>query len=234
MIVKISKPRKAEIYISTGRHSAAQVRKIIGADVVINGGLYDMKTLVPNCHLRVNGMDYATDPYNYVYGYGWTTGKADLRPIESKNKVIVDNYICDSWMVTGGKVVDMIYAAAQGGSRGNTAIGVCADGSIVVNVHQDIAAERCTPEELQQEMIDNGCVGVFLLFCRSGILRATRIVSQEPYHDRGYENDTTHLLQIFVPLIPGMLKDNPPRRTTVRSEFHNIRSFITTHHCTAK
>lgn len=158
MIVKIQRPRKAEIYISTGRHTAAQVRKLTGADVVINGGLYNMSTMAPNCHLRVNGMDYAKDPFNYVYGYGWTNGKADLRPIESKNKVIADNYICDSWMVTNGMAVNMIYSPAQSGKRGNTAIGVCADGSIVVNVHQDIASQQCTPDTIQQEMIDSGCI----------------------------------------------------------------------------
>lgn len=158
MIVKIQRPRKAEIYISAGRHTAAQVRKLTGADVVINGGLYNMSTMAPNCHLRVNGMDYAKDPFNYVYGYGWTNGKADLRPIESKNKVIADNYICDSWMVSNGMAVNMIYSPAQSGKRGNTAIGVCADGSIVVNVHQDIASQQCTPDTIQQEMIDSGCV----------------------------------------------------------------------------
>ncbi|MGI6029113.1 MAG: N-acetylmuramoyl-L-alanine amidase [Candidatus Heteroscillospira sp.] len=161
MILTIKNPRRAELYISAGRHTAAQVRKLTGADVVINGGLYDMGTMAPNCHLRVKNVDYASDPYNYIYGYGWHNGKADLRPVESRNKVTMDNYICCSWMVTEGKAADMVYAPATGGSWGNTAIGRLADGSIVVNVHGE--SDPRTPEQLQGEMIQAGCVDALRL-----------------------------------------------------------------------
>lgn len=158
MIIRVKNPRRAEIFISSGRHTAKEVRALTGADVVVNGGLYDMKTMVPNCHLRVKGIDYARDPYNYIYGYGWSSGTARLQPVESRNKATMDYYVCCSWMVTGGKAIDMVYNEAQGGKRGNTAIGVAADGSIILNVHQDITGQKITPEEMQQEMIDAGCV----------------------------------------------------------------------------
>lgn len=154
MIVRIRNPQRVEIYISAGRHTAAQVRTMTGADVVINGGLYDMGTMRPNCHLRVKGVDYASDPYNYIYGYGWPQGSADLKPVESRNKATVDNYICCSWMVTGGKAVKMVYAQTTGGRRGNTGLGVMPDGSIVADVHAE--ADPVTPEELQEEMVALG------------------------------------------------------------------------------
>lgn len=150
MIVRVRNPQRVEIYISAGRHTAAQVRAVTGADVVINGGLYDMGTMRPNCHLRVKGVDYASDPYNYIYGYGWPQGSAALKPVESRNKATVDNYICCSWMVTGGKAVKMVYAPDTGGRRGNTGLGVMPDGSIVADVHTE--ADPVTPEELQAEM----------------------------------------------------------------------------------
>ena len=150
MIVRITNPQRVEICISAGRHTAAQVRTMTGADVVINGGLYDMGTMRPNCHLRVKGVDYASDPYNYIYGYGWPQGSAALKPVESRNKATVDNYICCSWMVTGGKTVKMVYAPATGGRRGNTGLGVMPDGSIVADVHTE--ESPVTPEELQAEM----------------------------------------------------------------------------------
>lgn len=150
MIVRIRNPQRVEIYISAGRHTAAQVRTITGADVAINGGLYDMGTMRPNCHLRVKGVDYASDPYNYIYGYGWPQGSGALKPVESRNKATVDNYICCSWMVTGGKAVKMVYAPDTGGRRGNTGLGVMPDGSIVADVHTE--ADPVTPEELQAEM----------------------------------------------------------------------------------
>ena len=164
MIVTIKNPRRVDIFIDSGRHTAKEVRALTGADAVINGGLYNMGNMSPNCHLRVKGVDYASDPYNYVYGYGWPFGSAKLKPVESRNKSTVDNYICDSWMVTDGKpVAKMIYDSAQGGKRGNTAIGVKADGSIVLNVHRDVSAERITPEEMQQEMLDVGCMSAMRL-----------------------------------------------------------------------
>lgn len=150
MIIRVRNPRRVEIYISAGRHTAAQVRTMTGADLVINGGLYDMGTMRPNCHLRVKGVDYASDPYNYIYGYGWPQGSGALKPVESRNKATVDNYICCSWMVTGGKAVKMVYAPATGGRRGNTGLGVMPDGSIVADVHPE--ADPVTPEELQAEM----------------------------------------------------------------------------------
>lgn len=150
MIVRVRNPQRVEIMISAGRHTASQVRTMTGADVVINGGLYDMGTMRPNCHLRVKGVDYASDPYNYIYGYGWPQGSPALKPVESRNKATVDNYICCSWMVTGGKAVKMVYAQATGGRRGNTGLGVMPDGSIVADVHTE--ADPVTPEELQAEM----------------------------------------------------------------------------------
>ena len=150
MIVRIRNPQRVEIYISAGRHTAAQVRTMTGADVVINGGLYDMGTMRPNCHLRVKGVDYASDPYNYIYGYGWPQGSAAMKPVESRNKATVDNYICCNWMVTGGKPTKMVYAPDTGGRRGNTGLGVMPDGSIVADVHTE--ADPVTPEELQVEM----------------------------------------------------------------------------------
>lgn len=157
MIAHIKNPRRAEIYISGGRHTAEQVRKLTGADLVINGGLFDLRTLQPCCHLRAKGIDYASDQWEYIYGYGWNSGNARLQPVNSKNKVTVDNYICDSWMITEGRAVDMIYDSAQGGKRGNTAIGRLFDGTIVVDVHTDHSTERISPEGIQAEMLAAGC-----------------------------------------------------------------------------
>ena len=163
MLIKIKAPRRVELYIAAGRYTAQQVRALTGADVVINGGLYDMGAMRPNCHLRVKGVDYASDPYNYVYGYGWPNGSAALKPVESRNKATVDNYLCCSWMISGGKAVDMVYAPETGGSRGNTAIGRTPDGGIVVLVYPDKAGQRRTPEQMQDEMLAAGCVDAMRL-----------------------------------------------------------------------
>lgn len=150
MILRINNPRRAEIFISGGRHTAEQVRALTGATVVISGGVFNMATMVPCCHLRVRGVDYATDGWKYT-GYGWSNDKADLKPVCSKNKVTVDNYICDSWMITEGKPEDMIYDPAQGGKRGNMAIGRMRDGSIIIDAHDD-ETDRITPEDMQAEL----------------------------------------------------------------------------------
>lgn len=162
MILTIRHPRKISVFIAQGAYSAEQVRARTGADVVINGGLYDMKTMKPVCHLRVDGTTYAADSYHYN-GYGWKTGTADLKLMDSFLKNSVDNYFCCSMMIEGGYPVKMVYDAATGGSRGNTAIGRLPDGSVVVDVHADTKADKITPEALQKEMLDAGCVDAMRL-----------------------------------------------------------------------
>lgn len=161
MLFKISNPRRAEIVIASGMYSADEVRTITGADAVIPGGLYDMKSMLPCCHLRVKGIDYASDQYEYI-GYGWNSGNARIKPLSSKNKVTVDNFICCSMMINGGKALDMIYNPDQGGKRGNTAFGLLADGSIILDVRSD-ENERITPENMQAEMLSLGCVSALRL-----------------------------------------------------------------------
>lgn len=61
---------KIQIYQANGKYTAAQLRSRIGCDYIINGGLYTMATMKPNCKLKVDGKQVVSDPYGYV-GPAW-------------------------------------------------------------------------------------------------------------------------------------------------------------------
>ena len=64
-MIYICKPKKVSIYINTARKSTAQVKAETGCTALINGGLFDMGTFKPVCHLKVDGKVLAKDQYKY-------------------------------------------------------------------------------------------------------------------------------------------------------------------------
>ena len=47
--------KKIELYINTKKKTAAQIKSETGCDVLINAGLYDMKTFKPVLYLKKDG-----------------------------------------------------------------------------------------------------------------------------------------------------------------------------------
>ena len=151
---------RAEIYINTSRKTLAQIQAETGADVLINGGLYDMARFIPYCHLKANGYVYAEDKYSY-FGFGWN--RADKKFTMTSEYKALDNYICCVALLKGGKAQKLIYGASLGGKRGRTAIGTLADGRTAIYCSKDGAAEDMTPEELQKYLLGQGWVDALML-----------------------------------------------------------------------
>ena len=63
--VPLQQIRRLQLYVNTGRKSVSAIRAETGAAYVLNGGLYNMSTFQPLCHLRADGVTYAKDPYTY-------------------------------------------------------------------------------------------------------------------------------------------------------------------------
>lgn len=61
---------KIQIYQAKGKYTAASLRNLLGCDYIINGGLYTMATMKPNCKLKVDGTVVVSDQWNYV-GPAW-------------------------------------------------------------------------------------------------------------------------------------------------------------------
>lgn len=171
------KPTKVSVYINSGRKTAAQIKKETGCTALINGGLFNMSTYKPVCHLKVDGQVLASDQYKY-WGLGWNSGSTELQMVTDYNHL--DNYICCVSMVRDGKADAMYYDSALGGARQRTAFGVFADGRVWM--YADTAAK--TPEQLQKIALDAGVQHAIMLdgggstqgISPAGTVSATRIV----------------------------------------------------------
>ena len=135
------KPKKIALYINTGRKTTAQIKAETGCTALINGGLFDMSTFKPVCHLKADGQVLAKDKYTY-WGFGWNTNDITL----TQDYTGFSNYICCVCMVKDGQAQPMYYDSAIGGYRPRTALGVFPDGRIWL--YADTSTTR-TPGSLQ-------------------------------------------------------------------------------------
>lgn len=152
--------RKASIYVNTDRKTLSAIKEETGCDVVINGGLYNMATFKPLCHLKVDGVTLVKDQYKY-WGFGWDNTDTQLQMVNSYDDL--DNYICCTAMVKDGKPTSIYYSAAQGGVRGRSAIGTLANGKVVVYCSEDGSPDAMTPKELQEYCLKHGWQNAIML-----------------------------------------------------------------------
>lgn len=140
-------PEKVSIYVNTNNKTIKQIQQETGCTAIINGGLFNMSDYTPNCHLKVDGKVYATDPYKY-WGFAWNTNKLAMVQSYSSYK----NYICCVCLVRNHKAETLIYDPGVSGSRPRTAIGVFEDGRIWLLADKT----NRTPEALQRLCLEQG------------------------------------------------------------------------------
>ena len=149
------KPARVGIYINGKRRTPAQIKKETGCDALVNGGLYDMATFKPVCHLKSDGVVQATAPWS-DYGLCWEVFDVRLAVVPCDAK----NYISCVCMVRGGKTVDVSgIDAALKGSRPRTGFGVLPDGRVWL--YADKSGK--TPEQLAETALASGCTDALML-----------------------------------------------------------------------
>lgn len=155
--IRVRNPKKLAIYDCPRRnYSAGQVRALTGCDLVINGGLYDLASGKPNCHLRIDGDTLSTEDWSRP-GFGWASGTAALSLAEAREMEGYDNFIDCVELVRGGAACALQYPDALGGVRGRTAWGALPDGSLFAAAIPDNDREgRCTVEQLQARVCELG------------------------------------------------------------------------------
>ena len=156
----ICAPSKIQIYVNSARKTTLQIKKETGCDTIINGGIYDMRKFIPYCWLKVNGQLLAHDQYGY-FGYGWND--KTLVMDTTANIARYSNFMACVALLKDNQKLDLIYPADMGGRRGRSAIGVRSDGQVVVYCTKDGSAYSYTPEQLQTEMQNLGCVSALML-----------------------------------------------------------------------
>lgn len=152
---------KARIYVNKCAKTLAAIQKETGADVLINGGLYDMNYKDrPNLWLRVDGKTLSTDDDGF-WCYGWDV--SDFRMIHSKDIATVQNAICCTSLVKDSKKTILLYDEGQGGIRGRSAIGTLPDGRIIIFCSKDGTSLAMEPEDMQQYCLDHGWKDAIML-----------------------------------------------------------------------
>jgi hypothetical protein len=155
-MIYTGKIKKAEIFINAGYLKLADIKAKTGCDIVFNGGLFDMSTFKPCCHLKADGKVYVADQYAY-WGYGWNDKDVSLISDYSG----VQNYVACVCLVKDGKPEPLIVGAGLTGSRERTAWGVKKDGTHVFFVSERTVTY--TPEALQAFMMAQGCDSALML-----------------------------------------------------------------------
>jgi hypothetical protein len=151
--------QRVRIYINSPRKTVAQIKEATGADYILNGTLYNLKTGAVNCHLKVDGK-VITEPDYTVEGYGWNEGPdISMLPLPCPT----ENYIaCTPLIVNGKKEEPLTYDAGQGGSRGRSALGM-KSGRLALYCTKDGSSAARTPEELRDDLFAAGWDSAIML-----------------------------------------------------------------------
>lgn len=125
---------------------------------LINGGMWNPDGS-PCVGLKVDGKLLSKTPWGNVPGYGWDDASNFCMTLDWKN---YKNYIACSHLIQKGQCVEIPYDAAQGGTRGRTAIGI-KDNNLILYCSQDGTKDAKTPEKLQQFLASKGLSSAIML-----------------------------------------------------------------------
>lgn len=177
IFVKIpySKIRNIEIYrnpmIDGTRKSAAKIKEETGADYIINGTLYEMRTGKAVCPLKAKGVVDCETLEKY-WGYAWNTGDMASFSEEVVPSKWYENYIACVELINKqtGPVEKPIFPPDMGGKRGRTALGTykgtgdqCGGIVLYVASDKDGASEKKTPYQLRDYLHSKGCDSAIML-----------------------------------------------------------------------
>ena len=179
--IPLSNIQRIQIYVNTAKRSLSAIQAETGADYIINGTLYNMKTFEPNCHLKVDGKVLRKPNYS-VAGYAWNDGpdiSMDTLPDPSQR-----NYIaCTPLVVARRALPELTYDSGQGGKRGRTAMGIKGDRLALYCTRDGGTMER-TPETLRDDLAAAGWESAVMLdgggssqcYFKGDTIKATRVV----------------------------------------------------------
>ena len=136
--------------------SITSVHARTGADIIINAPIYEFKSGEIKSYFICNGVEYCPEA-KQTFGIAFEP-KPAWRHGNSKN---APNYVgAFTHSVLGGTVADGLRDEKR---RGRTALGMKADGSLVIYVATDESAEACTTQAMCAQLIALGCVNAINL-----------------------------------------------------------------------
>lgn len=156
MVYTIKKENIEKIMIfdnSKLKYSLNKIQEKTGCTTIINGGFFNMSTMKPVTHLKVDGVVKAKDEYKY-WGYAFNTNSKKFDMVNEYS--LYDNYFCGVAMVKDKVATGMYYNADVEGKRARTAIGQMPNGDIVIYCGKEGTSEAIAPKKLQEYFINLG------------------------------------------------------------------------------
>lgn len=146
---------------SKKRLSINQVKASANCDYVLNGGLFNMKTFVQYCNVKINGVVISNPKYN-EYGMAWNTNDI-LMTLIPDMATAYKNYIGMKALCYKGvdKPVND-HASDIGGKRGRSAIALKGK-NLVLYCSKDATSYAKYPTDLRAELKALGCTDILML-----------------------------------------------------------------------
>ena len=155
MIVDLLKLKKIDLYtVPHGKKMrACDVRKATGADVVINGTLFNWNSFKPCCDVKDDGKVLSDDQYCY-WGLGWNKSDDHFHVINTKEMASWENVISCAMLIRDGKKEPLYVNSDVTRPAARTAVFATRD--CVTHVLCDKKAR--TPAQLQSYLMGRGDV----------------------------------------------------------------------------
>ena len=155
--IPLSNIERLELRVTNCRKSLSEVKAESGADSILNGGMWNADGSA--CPLlKVGGTWISSRPWT-AYGYAWDRA-GDIRLTVDVGK---ENFLaCTCLIGPWGPVEKPSYDAAQGGTRGRSAIGLKA-GALCLYCSSDGSNDARTPESLRDNLAALGWESAVML-----------------------------------------------------------------------
>lgn len=182
-------PGKIRVFVTpkNSKKTASQVRKLTGADVVINGTLFNAAKWVPTCDVKANGKVLSNDRYAYR-GLAWNNGDSRFTVAVSGDMAKYDNFISCVFLINEGKrlaLPDMTPDVKR--AAGRTAIYGLKDGSIWVYAMKE-GVRNQTPAQLQATLGAIPGIDYALMLDGGGSTQLSQAGNQYIYSSRRVQN----------------------------------------------
>lgn len=140
---------KIGLYVNTGRKTMTAIQEETGCTYILNGGLYDMAKFQAINHLTVDGKVLSANGNPYGYGIKGTT-----MTFSYGNNVKAPDFLgAYPVLVRDGKATGAAAPVGLEGYRPRSAVGVTADGDIVLLCEQG----NRSLDGIAQELVEMGC-----------------------------------------------------------------------------
>ena len=154
-MIRTVRPGRIALYTTEKGHKllAGEVRQRTGADVVINGTLFDYKTWKPLCWVKREGTVLAKSSYQFR-GLGWNREDQRFTPAVSGEIDRFENFISCLFLIHEGKPLELRPTPDVARPAARTALFETAD----ARTHIWCSRNKLTPRQLRDTLLGRGDV----------------------------------------------------------------------------